>query len=150
MASELKIESHRGGSVMSELPISTLRQIVWGDNMDLDKSVDVDELPNPFEQLKHDGAVRAALRKSDQRPNLILDMSVPQSDVDEHDFELYKTPTIIPGLRKPSGQGFVKAIATIRRVFAGHDDEMNEAIEIVTRMRDEERAAMIAQIAAAQ
>jgi hypothetical protein len=44
----------------------------------------------------------------------------------------------------------VKAIATIRRVFAGHDDEMNEAIEIVTRMRDEERAAMIAQIAAAQ
>jgi hypothetical protein len=134
---------------MSDLPVSFLKSAIFGDNMGLGEP-DVDDDADPFEKLKRDGAVRAALGKSDQRPNLILDMSVPQSDVDEDCLELYKTPTIIPALRKPSDQGFVKAIATIRRVFAGHDEEMNEAIEIVTRMRDEERAAMIAQIAVAQ
>src|SRR5580704_3338173 len=80
MASELKIENRRGGSVMSELPISTLKQLVFGDNMDLDKSGDVDELPNPFEQLKHDGAVRAALAKSDKRVSVAFDWAVPSAD----------------------------------------------------------------------
>jgi hypothetical protein len=97
MASELKIESHRGGSVMSELPISTLRQIVWGDNMDLDKSGDVDELPNPFEQLKHDGAVRAALAKSDKRVSVAFDWAVPSADDvdDDSTAQLYKSPMVV-------------------------------------------------------
>lgn len=134
---------------MADLPISTLRQIVFGDPVE--KGDVDDDAPNPFEQLRHEGAVRAALGKGDQHSTLILDMSVPQSDVDEDSFELYKTPTIIRGeLRKSSGAAFVKVLATIRRVFDGYPEEMDEAIEIVTRMRDEERAAMLAQIAAAQ
>jgi hypothetical protein len=97
MASELKIENRRGGSVMSELPISTLKQLVFGDNMDLDKSGDVDELPNPFEQLKHDGAVRAALAKSDKRVSVAFDWAVPSADDvdDDTTTQLYKSPMVV-------------------------------------------------------
>ncbi len=81
---------------MSELPISTLKQVVFGDNMDLDKFGDVDELPNPFEQLKHDGAVRAALGKSDRPVAISTDwLSVPADDVDDDSFELQKSPRIL-------------------------------------------------------
>src|SRR5580704_1648503 len=87
MASELKIESRRGGSVMSELPISTLKQVVFGDNMDLDTSGDPDDAPNPFEKLREQGAIRAALGKSNPGASISLDwLRVDESDVDEESF----------------------------------------------------------------
>jgi len=133
---------------MNELPVSTLKQIIFGDDLDLDKSSDVDELPNEFEKLKHDGAVRAALGKSSD-VSCILDLSPPpDNDVDCDDAVLYQQPKIVRGvssaLRKTSDDKFVKAIATIRRVFAGHDEEMAEAIEIASRIRNEARAEAIA------
>jgi hypothetical protein len=82
MASELKIESHRR-RVISELPVSTLKSIIFGDNMDLDKSGDVDELPNPFEHLKHDGAVRAALAKSNKRVSVAFDWAATYGEYDQ-------------------------------------------------------------------
>jgi hypothetical protein len=79
---------------MSELPVSTLMQIVFGDNMDLDKSGDAAALPNPLEQLKHDGAVRAVLGKSNGA-SVLLDLSLPEGDVDSDDAPLYKSPMIV-------------------------------------------------------
>lgn len=142
---------------MSEpLPISTLKQIIWGDGgfEPLDKSDPDTPDENPFPEIILKNQVAAALGKSDQRPSVVLDMSVPQSDVDEDSFELYKTPRIVQGvsgaLKKTSGKKFVELLALVRKVFDGHEEEMHEAIETVTRMRDDERNAMLAQIAAAQ
>jgi hypothetical protein len=78
---------------MSELPVSTLKQIIFGDDLELEES-DPDNEPNPFEQLKHDGAVRAALAKSDRRASVTLDLSVPASDVDDDSGPLYQGPMI--------------------------------------------------------
>jgi hypothetical protein len=111
MASELKIESRRGGSVMSELPISTLKQVVFGDNMDLDTSGDPDDAPNPFEKLREQGAIRAALGKSNPGASISLDwLRVDESDVDEESFELDKTPVIVKHER-PQPHTFAKTRA---------------------------------------
>jgi hypothetical protein len=134
---------------MTELPVSTLRQIIFGD--DVDKGDVDDDAPNPFEQLKHESAVRAALGKSDQRPAVILDLRVAEGDVDDDNAPLYKSPMVLPGgLPKTTGAAFVKLLAEIRRVFGRDEEAMAGAVEIVTRVRDEERAAMLAQIAAAR
>jgi len=76
-----------------ELPTSVLKSIIWGDDLELNNS-DPDNEPNPFETLKHDGAVRAALGKSNGA-SCVLDLALPpKSDVDD-DGELYKSPTIV-------------------------------------------------------
>jgi len=79
---------------MAELPINVIKQIVFGDDLDLDESGDVDELPNPFERLKHEGAVRAALGKSNGA-SVVLDLSVPEGDVDDDSSPCYKSPVIL-------------------------------------------------------
>ena len=76
-----------------ELPTSVLKSIIWSDDLELDNS-DPDNEPNPFEQLKHDGAVRAALGKSNGA-SALLDLSVPEGDVDSNDAPLYKSPMIV-------------------------------------------------------
>jgi hypothetical protein len=81
-----------------ELPIGTLKHIIWGDDLELDKSGDVDELPNPFEKLKHDGAVRAAQGKFDAPVSVELGWVLPPaSDLEDADGEFEKSPTIVRG-----------------------------------------------------
>jgi hypothetical protein len=127
----------RLGGTMSKLPIGTIRQIIWGDQEELDK-VDLDEQPNPMEGFILGNQVQAAV-KSAGGASVVLDLSVPSGDVDSNDDPLYKSPKIVRGvsnaLAKIGDDKFVKCLATIRRVFAGHDDEMQEAIEIVTKIR---------------
>lgn len=139
---------------MSEhLPVSFMTKLLFGDNMELDDSADLDEQPNPFEKMKHDGAVRAMLGKS-QDVSCVLDLSLPSDDGVDGDEPLYRSPRIVHGARTALAQTgdakFIKLLAVIRRVFASDDELMNEAIETVTKARNEERNAMLAQIAAAQ
>jgi hypothetical protein len=83
------------GSV-SDLPVSFLTKLIFGDNMNLDGSADADELPNPFETLRHDGAVRAALVKSAAPVSVDLGWVLPPaSDVDDVDGEFEKLPRIV-------------------------------------------------------
>jgi hypothetical protein len=78
-----------------ELPISTLRQIIWGDNEELDK-VDLDAQPNPMDAFVHRAQVNAALAKSSTGTSVVLDMSVPSDDVDsEVNSPMYKIPKIV-------------------------------------------------------
>jgi hypothetical protein len=110
--------------------------------------LDDEDIPTVVEQIRHDGAIRAALGKSNS-PSLVLDLSIPQDDVDG-DEPLYKSPRIVFGVKnallRTGDEKFVKVIATIRRVFAGHEEEMDEAIEIATRVRNDARNEAIAQI----
>ncbi len=84
-----------------ELPTSVLKSIIWGDDLELDDS-DPDNEPNPFEQLEHDGAVRAALGKSNGA-SVVLDLALPpESDVDDDSTSpFYKSPVIIRGDQTP-------------------------------------------------
>jgi len=78
-----------------ELPISTLRQIIWGENEELDK-VDLDAQPNPMDAFVHRAQVNAALAKSSTGTSVVLDLSVPSDDVDsEENSPMYKTPKIV-------------------------------------------------------
>jgi hypothetical protein len=78
-----------------ELPTSVLKSIIWGDDLELDDS-DPENEPNPFEQLEHDGAVRAALGKSNGA-SVVLDLALPpESDVDDDSTSpFYKSPVIV-------------------------------------------------------
>jgi hypothetical protein len=134
------------GGTMSELPIGTIRQIVWGDQEELDK-VDLDAQPNLMDDFILRNQVQAAV-KSANGASIVFDLAPPsESDVDD-DTPLYKSPRIIQGvssaLAKTSDDKFVKCLATIRRVFAGHDEEMAEAIAVVTKIRAEVRTETIA------
>jgi hypothetical protein len=89
--------SGEGGFMNGELPTSVLKSIVWGDDLELDNS-DPDNEPNPFEKLKHDGAVRAALGKSAESISVDLGWVLPPtSDVDDADGEFEKSSTIVRG-----------------------------------------------------
>src|SRR5580700_6167302 len=117
MANELKTERDErqiGGRGMSELPISTLKSIIFGDDLvELDKSDPDGDSNADIKKFLHDAEVANKVGKS-SGATVLLDMSVPDGDVDTGDEPLYKSPRVIPALRKPSGQGFVKVIATIR------------------------------------
>jgi hypothetical protein len=82
---------------MSELPIGVLKKIIFGDDMGLDNSADVDDLPNEFEKLKHAGAVRAEMAKSNARTSVAFDWGIPPaSDInDDASSPLYKSPVIV-------------------------------------------------------
>ena len=106
-----------------------------------------DDVPSIVDKLWQAAPVNAAL-KSANGASIVFDLALPpESDVDD-DAPFYKAPRIIQGvsnaLKKTSDEKFVKAIATIRRVFAGHEEEMAQAIEIATRIRNEARAEAIA------
>src|ERR1700733_8039811 len=94
------------------------------------------------------GPVNAAL-KSANGASVVLDLPTPsESDVDDDSLELYKAPRVVLGLssalKKSSGTKFVELLATIWKHFDGHDDEMAEAVELVTKIRQEVRARAIA------
>jgi hypothetical protein len=96
---------------MSELPVSTLKMIVFGDDPELLDKLDPDSEPNPFEQLRHEGAVRAALGKSNTDVSISTDwLRVDESDVDEESFQLDKTPTILRN-NEPRPHTFAKTRA---------------------------------------
>jgi hypothetical protein len=108
-----------------------------------------DDVPSIVDQIWQAGPVNAAI-KSAKGASIVFDLALPpESDVDD-DAPLYKSPKVILGvshaLAKTGDDKFVKVIATIRRIFDGHDEEMNEAIEIVTRIRAAARNEAIAQI----
>jgi hypothetical protein len=133
---------------MSELPVSTLMQIVFGDNMDLDSAEDLDAQPNLMDDFILRNQVQAAV-KSANGASAVFDLALPpESDVDDDDAPLYKAPRIVLGvsnaLLRTGDHKFVKVLTTIRRVFDGHEEEMAEAIEIATRIRSEARAEAIA------
>jgi hypothetical protein len=93
----------------NELPISTLKQIIFGD--DVEKGDVDDDAPNPFEELKHQGAVRAALGKANTGATISTDwLHVDESDVDEETFQLDKTPTILRN-NEPRPHTFAKTRA---------------------------------------
>jgi hypothetical protein len=108
-----------------------------------------DEAIDPVAKIWQAAPVNAALGKS-SGASVVLDLSVPEGDVDSDDAPLYKAPRIVLGvsnaLLRTGDEKFVKVIATIRRVFAGHEEEMAEALEIVTRIRSDARNEAIAQI----
>ena len=81
----------------SELPISTLKQIVWGDDgFDLDKSGNVDDMPDPIKKLWEQAPVAAALANADRSVAISTDwLHMDESDVDEESFQLDKTPVIL-------------------------------------------------------
>ena len=131
---------------MSDLPVGFLTKVIFGDNMNLDESsVDVDEAPDPMQAFIHRNQVQAAV-KSAGGATVVLDLPVPNldDDVDDDTGGLWKSPRIVHGvsgaLKKSSGTKFVELLATIRKHFDGHDDEMATAIECVTKIRDEVRA----------
>jgi hypothetical protein len=132
---------------MSELPVSTIRGIVWGDNMDLDKAEDVDAMPDPMQDFIHRNQVAAALGKS-SGTSVVLDMSVPSDDVDSDDnSEFWKAPRVVrynPNA-KTSDDKFIKLLGLLRNFFGkDHPEELAEGIEICERARSDARDEMIA------
>jgi hypothetical protein len=133
---------------MSELPVSTLMQIVFGDNMDLDRAEDLDAQPNLMDDFILRNQVQAAV-KSASGASAVFDLALPpEGDVDSDDAPLYKSPRVVPGvsnaLAKTSDANFVKVLATVRRLFDGHDEEYEQAVQLVTKIRAEARAEAIA------
>jgi hypothetical protein len=132
---------------MRELPISTLRQIIWGDDFELDKSTDLDEQADPMQSFILRNQVRAALGKSVNRTSVILNMSIPQGDVDG-DEPLYKAPMVLrntSSYQERSDERFQKVSAKIRAVFGpDHPEEIEEALAQVQKMRADARAEAIA------
>jgi hypothetical protein len=135
---------------MSDLPISTIKSMVFGDNMNLGEPEVDDDAPNPMAEFMHRAQVAAAV-KSAGGTSVLLDLPVPDlnNDVDEEGGEFWRAPKVIKYQpNKTSGTKFIELLALIRKVFASDEELMAEAVEIVTRARDEERAATIADIAA--
>jgi hypothetical protein len=135
---------------MSDLPVSTLQSIIFGDNMNLDKAEDLDAQPDPMAEFALRCQVQAAL-KSASGASVVLDLPLPSADgVDGENEPFLKSPKIIHGvsgaLRKSEGKAFIRLLAKIREVFAGDEELMHETIEIVSRVRDAERVAMLKQI----
>jgi hypothetical protein len=81
---------------MSDLPVSTLKQIIWGDDFELDKA-DPDKLnDNPFPEMILKNQVAAALAKADARTHVVFDWGIPPaSDVSSDDEPLYKAPEVV-------------------------------------------------------
>jgi hypothetical protein len=123
---------------------NVLKSIIFGDDLMVDTTDD--DVADPVAQFFEAAPVRVALGKSDQRPSILLDMAVPADDVDSDDNSpFYKAPKILPGgLAQRSDEHFVKVLAKIRSVFAGHPEEMAEAIETATRIRDAARLEAMA------
>jgi hypothetical protein len=105
-----------------------------------------DHVPTIVDQIWQAGPIQAAL-KSSNGASVVLDLSVPADDVNS-DGEFYKAPRIIQSvstvLAKTSDANFIKVLATVRRLFDGHDEEYEQAVEIVNKIRAEVRAETIA------
>jgi hypothetical protein len=131
------------------LPTSVLKSVIWGDDMGLNEVTDLDEQADPMTGFILRNQVQAAV-KSAGGATVVLDLPVPNldDDVDDDTGGLWKSPRIVHGvsgaLKKSSGTKFVELLATIRKHFDGHDDEMAEAVELVTKIRQEVRARAIA------
>ena len=132
-----------------------LKSLIFGDELDLGSADDFDEQPDPFARKMHDGAIRAALAKTNDA-HCAIDLPMPdQSGIDDEiSSPFLKAPRVVrynpDSFRRSGGTKFVELLALLRKVFDGHEEEMHEAIETVTTARDDERNAMLAQIANAQ
>jgi hypothetical protein len=130
------------------LPTSVLKSVIWGDDMGLNEAADLDEQADPMTGFILHNQVQAAV-KSAGDASIVLDLPVPDldDDVDDDTGGLWKSPRIVHGvsgaLKKSSGTKFAELLATIRKHFDGHDDEMAEAVELVTKIREEARARAI-------
>lgn len=129
---------------MAELPVNVLKQIIFGD--DLDKSTDLDEQADPMAGFILRNQVQSAV-KSTGGASIVLDLPVPGADDVDDDGEMWKAPRVVrydPGaLAKSSSTKFVEVLAMIRKVFASDDELMGDAVETVTRIRDEVRSEVI-------
>jgi hypothetical protein len=98
---------------MSELPIGFLAKVIFGDNMGLDGSADVDEFPNEFEKLKDAGAVRAEMAKSNGNHSVVFDWGIPPaSEIDDDaNSPLYKSPVIV---RNDGPRTLAKKLGVVR------------------------------------
>lgn len=105
-----------------------------------------DEVPHIVDEVWRRGPINAAL-KSASGASVVLDMSLPQDDVDG-DEPLYRAPRIVHGvpsaLKKTSGTKFIELLALVRKMFAGHDEEMSEVFEICEQARSDARSEAIA------
>jgi len=130
------------------LPTSVLKSVIWGDDMGLNEAADLDEQADPMTGFILHNQVQAAV-KSAGDASIVLDLPLPPADdVDSDDAPLYKAPKVIHGvsgaLRKTSDAAFVRVLAKVRSVFDGHPEEYEQAIECVTRIRNEARSRAIA------
>jgi hypothetical protein len=129
------------------LPTSVLKSVIWGDDMGLNEVTDLDEQADPMTGFILHNQVQAAIGKSSDVA-IVLDMALPEGDVDSDEPVYYKTPRIIHGvsgaLRRTSDAAFVRVLAKVRSVFDGHPEEMDAAVELVTKIRQEARARAIA------
>src|ERR1700678_3942548 len=128
---------------MSELPISTIKQIVFGDDLEqLDKSDPDSDTNADIKQYFHDAEVK---NKTGGGASAVLDLPIPNLD-DDGDF--YKAPRVVFGvsnaLAKTGDAAFVRVLAKIRSVFDGHPEEYEQAVQLVTKVRAEARAQAIA------
>jgi hypothetical protein len=78
-----------------ELPIGTIRQIIWGDQEVLDE-VDLDAQPNLMDDFILRNQVQAAV-KSANGATTVFDLALPpESDVDDDDNSpFYKSPVVL-------------------------------------------------------
>lgn len=127
-----------------------LKSLIFGDELDLGSADDFDEQPDPFARKMHDGAIRAAMGKATDT-TCVIDLPLPPADGVDADEPFLKAPRIVRGvpsaLKKSSGTKFVELLALVRKVFAGHDEEMSEVFAICEQARSDARAEAIAMAA---
>jgi hypothetical protein len=131
---------------MSDLPISTIKSMVFGDNMNLGEPEVDDDAPNPMAEFMHRAQVAAAV-KSAGGTSALLDLPVPDLDEVDVDGPFWKAPRVIrynsDALKKATRAGdakFVKLLGLLRN-FCGdnHPEEYAEMVETVTKARDDAR-----------
>ncbi|MFZ0520336.1 MAG: hypothetical protein WAL95_04900 [Candidatus Acidiferrales bacterium] len=131
------------------LPISTIRNIVYGDDgFDFDKcDPDADSNADIKKQF-HDAEVSNKIGNGG--PSCIIDLPLPDADDVDVDGAYWKAPRVVrynpDALRKSSGKKFVELLALVRKTFDGHPEEYDECVEIVTKARDQARAEALARI----